>query len=103
MQQIVNYYDENGAVTSSDTVEVVEAPEIQLRSQLATLWDAMAAALPVLQRAQLRQVKLTVINALETGDFDEAAALIAAQTVPAEFQATQAQAVAMLNAAGGAT
>lgn len=78
----------------TDAEAFYNAPD--MRDQLDQMWAAMAAALPIAERAQLRLIKIAVVDAMNAGAYDEAAALIAAQTVPAEFIEIQNQAVAML-------
>lgn len=90
------------ALPEGDTIEpepegfVMPARVPTVRDQLDAMWAQMAAALPLGQRAQLRMVKMTVVDAMNAGALDEAAALIEAQPVPPQFEATKQQALALL-------
>lgn len=90
------------ALPEGDTIEpepegfVMPAAPPTVRDQLDAMWAQMAAALPLSQRAHLRAVKMTVVDAMNASAWDEVSALIEAQPVPPEFEATKAQALAML-------
>ena len=71
------------------------------REQLDAMWDAMSRALSLEQRAQLRIMKIAVVDALDSGAYDEAAALIQSQPVPPQFEAVKSQAIALLEGAQG--